>query len=411
MLSGIRVLDLSRVLAGPFCSQILGDLGATVIKVERPRFGDDTREWKPPIGPNKVSAYFNSTNRNKKSITVDITKSRGQDIIKKLAKDSQCFIENFQAKKLAKYSLDYDNIKKINEEIIYLSITGYGSGSSRPGYDFIVQGESGIMSITGDPDSHPMKVGVAISDVVTGLYGTIGILSSLVSQLQKKQQQQQQQQQQRNMTSIYGEHIDLSLFDCSLSYLVNQGMNYLSTGETPQRLGNKHPNICPYETFQGKNGTHLILAIGNDKQFRDLCDLLNFNQNERILIEEKFKTNPERVQNRDELSKMLQEKLILKEAKEWLSEMMKHGIPAGSVNTIKQALQEPQVKDRNMVWEDKKTGMKVIGNPLKFKNNSNAIKYDFDTPPQLGYHTEEVLREYLGMETEEIESLKADKII
>lgn len=323
-------------------------------------------------------------------------------IIKKLAKGSHCFIENFQAKKLAQYSLDYESIKKINEEIIYLSITGYGSGSTRPGYDFIVQGESGIMSITGEPDSHPMKVGVAISDVVTGLYGTIGILSSLVCQLQKKQ---------RNLTSVNGEHIDLSLFDCSLSYLVNQGMNYLSTGEAPQRLGNKHPNICPYETFKAKNGTHLIVAVGNDRQFRDLCDLLQFDQDERKLIDEKFKTNPERVKHRDELSKILQQKFLLKEAKQWLSEMMEHGIPAGSVNTIKQALQEPQVRDRNMVWEDKKNGMKVIGNPLKFKNNSNAIKFDFDIPPQLGQHTDEVLREYLGMETEEIESLKADKII
>ncbi|MBI4851009.1 MAG: CoA transferase [Acidobacteria bacterium] len=392
-LTGIKVLDLSRVLAGPFCTQILGDLGADVIKVERPKVGDDTRYWGPPFTQDKTAAYFTCTNRNKRDITVNLKSEKGREIITKLAKQSDVFIENYKTGELANFGLDYQTLVKVNPRLIYCSITGFGQTGIRKdeaGYDFLIQAMGGLMSITGnetDPDGG-MKVGVALVDLFTGLWATVAILAALES---------------RNKTG-QGQYIDLALFDCQLSMLANVASNWLISGKKPRRFGNAHPNLVPYQTFMAKDGA-FALAIGNDKQFRLLCENLG-----HIEIAEDFPTNASRVENRSKCTEKLQEIFSQKPKEEIIFLCKKLDIPAGSINTVDQAFQDPQTIDRNMVIElVNKRGEKIptVASPIKMSRT--PIEYRF-APPQLGENNREVLEE-LGYSKEIIQEFIEQKII
>ena len=390
-LEGIRVLDLSRVLALPYATMILSDLGAEVIKVERPGIGDETRHWGPPFLGTE-SAYFLCVNRNKKSITVDIKSREGQKIIKELARKCDVVVENFRVGELKKYGLDYKNLKKENNQIIYCSLTGYGQTGPKknlPGYDFVMQGESGLMSITGHTNGQPMKTGVAILDVVSGLYAAISILSAIIK---------------RDKTG-QSEHIDLSLLDCSVSALVNVASNYLVSGRIPKRYGNAHPNIVPYQTFKAKD-KYFNLAVGNDNQFRKLVEILD----DEKLKDEKFKTNAGRVRNRKELIKILQGIFAEKEASYWVDIFTKNNIPVGLINNLKEVFEDKQIMFRNMVRTlDHKMGkLMLVGSPIKLKESK--LK-DFSPPPTLGEHTEEILKRLIGYNDEDIKILNEKGVI
>lgn len=401
-LEGIRVLDLSRVLAGPWCSQILADLGAEVIKIEHPDRGDDTRFWGPPWmkddqGENtQESAYYQTANRNKLSVCVDIAQPEGQDIIQKMVLNSDILIENFKTHSLKKYGLDYESLKKINPKLIYCSITGFGQTGPRaeqPGYDFIIQGLGGLMSITGEKDDlaggGPQKVGVAVTDLTTGLYATIAIQAALLA---------------RNKTGI-GQHLDISLLDVQISMLANQGMNYLSSDIAPVRTGNSHPNIVPYQVFKAKN-SHFILACGNDSQFKALChaiDRADLNQNMD------FQTNALRVKHRIALTETLQNHFMSQNAAYWVEKINAVKVPVGLINNIAQALDEPQVKHRNMVVEQAhplNQNFKMIGSPLKLSDT--PVEYQ-SPPPTLGQHTFSVLSHYF--DEDKIQELVKHNII
>ncbi|MDQ9021297.1 CaiB/BaiF CoA-transferase family protein [Acinetobacter sichuanensis] len=401
-LEGIRVLDLSRVLAGPWCSQILADLGAEVIKIEHPDRGDDTRFWGPPWmkddqGENtQESAYYQTANRNKLSVCVDIAQPEGQDIIQKMVLNSDILIENFKTHSLKKYGLDYESLKKINPQLIYCSITGFGQTGPRaeqPGYDFIIQGLGGLMSITGEKDDlaggGPQKVGVAVTDLTTGLYATIAIQAALLA---------------RNKTGI-GQHLDISLLDVQISMLANQGMNYLSSDIAPVRTGNSHPNIVPYQVFKAKN-SHFILACGNDSQFKALChaiDRADLNQNMD------FQTNALRVKHRIALTETLQNHFMGQNAAYWVEKINAVKVPVGLINNIAQALDEPQVKHRNMVVEQAhplNQNFKMIGSPLKLSDT--PVEYQ-SPPPTLGQHTFSVLADYF--DEDKIQELVKHNII
>ena len=390
-LEGIRVLDLSRVLALPYATMILSDLGAEVIKVERPGIGDETRHWGPPFLGTE-SAYFLCVNRNKKSITVDIKSREGQKIIKELVRKCDVVVENFRVGELKKYGLDYKNLKKENNQIIYCSLTGYGQTGPKknlPGYDFVMQGESGLMSITGHTNGQPMKTGVAILDVVSGLYAAISILSAIIK---------------RDKTG-QSEYIDLSLLDCSVSALVNVASNYLVSDRIPKRYGNAHPNIVPYQTFKAKD-KYFNLAVGNDNQFRKLVEILD----DEKLKDEKFKTNAGRVRNRKELIKILQGIFSKKEASYWVDIFMKNNIPVGLINNLKEVFEDKQIMFRNMVRTlDHKMGkLMLVGSPIKLKESK--LK-DFSPPPTLGEHTEEILKRLIGYNDEDIKILNEKGVI
>lgn len=390
-LEGVRILDLSRVLALPYATMILSDLGAEVIKVERPGVGDETRHWGPPFLGTE-SAYFLCVNRNKKSITVDIKSKEGQKIIKELVKKCDVVVENFRVGELKKYGLDYENLKKENSRIIYCSLTGYGQTGPKkglPGYDFVMQGESGLMSITGHANGQPMKTGVAILDVVSGLYAAISILSAIVKREKTGQ----------------SEYIDLSLLDCSVSALVNVASNYLISGKIPKRYGNAHPNIVPYQSFKAKD-KYFNLAVGNDNQFKKLVDILG---NEK-LKDEKFKTNAGRVENRKELIKILQGIFAEKEASYWVDIFTKNSIPVGLINNLKEVFEDEQIVFRDMVktLNHKMGKLMLVGSPIKLKESKLR---DFSPPPTLGEHTEEILKRLIGYNDEDIKILNKKGII
>ena len=339
-LSHIRVLDLSRILAGPWAGQSLADLGADVIKVEKPQCGDDTRSWGPPYiknreGEDDLTAYFASTNRNKKSITINISQPEGQDLIRRLVSQSDVILENYKVGTLAKYGLDYNSLKVVKPDIIYCSITGFGQTgpyAARPGYDILIQAMGGLMSITGEPDNKPgggpIKAGVALVDILTGLYANIGVLAALAY---------------RDKTG-QGQHIDLSLLDVQVASLANQALNYLVSKELPQRRGNRHPNIVPYQSFATLDG-HIILAIGNNNQFVRFCAFLN----QTDLAEDvRFKTNKARVHNREILIPILKNIIKEKTTAWWVSSLEQHKIPGGPINTIDQTFADPQVQHREM---------------------------------------------------------------
>ncbi len=395
-LKGLRVLDLSRVLAGPYCTQMLGDMGAEVIKIEKPDSGDDTRSWGPPFlkdengAETNESAYYLSCNRNKKSVAVDIKSDAGQKIIYRLLAHSDVLIENFKVGGLAKYGLSYDDLKDRYPKLIYCSITGYGQNgplSSEPGYDFVAQGMSGLMASTGEVDGAPIKAGVALSDIMTGMNAAIAILAALRARDQ----------------SGKGQHVDLSLFNTTLSAMSNLAQYYLTSGSLPPRVGNAHATIVPYQSFQTTDG-HVIIAVGNDSQFASLGRVLD---KAEWIEDVRFKTNKVRVQNRTVLVPMIADIIKTKNTDTWLSDFRTADVPCGSVNTLDQVFDDPQVKAQDMRIDMdhpvSKAPISLVGSPLKM--SGTPVSYDL-SPPTLGQHTKEVLENLLGYSAEEIEYLK-----
>ncbi|MCA3376353.1 MAG: CoA transferase [Roseomonas sp.] len=394
-LSGLRVLDLTRVLAGPTCTQMLGDLGAEVIKIERPEAGDDTRGFAPPFVPNtKESAYFVGVNRNKKSVTLDIAKPEGQAIIHKLLEHCDILVENFKVGALAKYGLGYEQLAKTHPRLIYCSITGFGQTgpyAPRPGYDALIQAMGGVMSLTGDPNGSPQKVGVPVADLFAGLYGCIGILAAV---------------NHRNNTG-QGQQIDIGMLDTHVAWLANQGMNYLATGENPPRLGNQHPNIAPYQEFPTKDG-YIILAVGNDPTFERFCKA--FGQ-EALLADPRFATNPIRVQNRQLVTDTLTPVMKSKTTAEWIEALEALKIGCGPINTLEQVFADPHVQAREMVVEmahGSGETVKVIANPVKLSATPPSYR---SAPPVLGEHTQNVLTDVLKMSAADIAALKEKGIL
>ena len=400
-LQGINVFDLTRVLAGPTATQILGDLGANIIKVERPITGDDSRNLGPPyLDSNatdpKESAYYLSVNRNKHSVTIDLTKKKGQVLAKKIIKKCDVLVENFRAGNLKQYGLDYESIKKINPKIIYCSITGFGQNgpyASRGGYDYLVQAMGGIMSITGEKKGLPTKIGVGVSDIITGLYATISILSAL---------------RFRDQTSL-GQHLDISLLDSQVSWLSYVAQSYLISGNIPDRIGNDHPSIVPYQTVKAKDGL-MVLAIANDRQFKNFCEFSGLYD---LCENSKFKSNSSRVKNRKELNKIIEKTILKKTITEWVQGLTKINVPCGPINNIKQVFDDPQVKSRkmkiNMKHKKSKTGkINIVGSPMNF--SVSKIRYK-KTPPTLGEDTKKFLNKFLKISIPEIKKLKDEGII
>lgn len=388
-LAGLRVLDLTRVLAGPWATQTLADLGAEVIKIEKPGEGDDTRGWGPPFLEGGDAAYFASANRGKHSVCIDITKSEGQSLIKALAAKSDILIENFKVGGLAKYGLDYESLRAEFPRLIYCSITGFGQTgpyANRAGYDFMIQGMSGLMSINGEPDGAPMKVGVAFADVFTGLYSVIGILGAL---------------HHREKTG-QGQFIDMALLDTQVSVLANQGLNYLVGGKVPQRLGNAHPNIVPYQVFQTADG-YMIVAVGNDRQFTEYCRIVG------VTVDAKFATNRARVEGRAELIPLLADAMKKQTTAHWVTAFEADAVPCGPINTIDQMFADSQVLARGLqIGQTRGDGVQVpgIANPIVM--SETPIEYD-RAAPKLGQDTEHILRHLLNVA--DIEALRAKGII
>lgn len=396
-LQGIKVLDLSRVLAGPFCTQILGDLGAEVIKVERPLIGDETRHWTPPFfedihddEPQATSAYYATVNRNKKSMTLDMSKPEGQAIIKKLASESDVLVENFKVGGLKKYGLDYESLKVLNPRLIYASLTGFGQtgpDAHKPGYDFISQGLSGLMSLTGQADGAPQKIGVPVVDLFAGLELTIGIQAALLA---------------RQHTGK-GQWVDVALLDSAVSMLANFGMNYLASGITPSRLGNAHPSICPYQVFKAADSKHFIIACGNDSQFANLSKVLNLELHQ----DADYSTNPQRVKNRQSLTQQLTVQFNEKTRDEWLQLLQSVTVPCAPINDVAEAINLPQVIARDMVVSFDNSSIRVLGSPIKL--SETPVKYH-TPPPKLGADTRSVLTD-LGFSLQQIAALERDHIV
>lgn len=390
-LSGIKVLDLTRVLAGPWTGQLLADLGAEVIKVERPGSGDDTRQWAPPSLPDGTAAYYLAANRGKQSLTVDITQPAGQAIVRQLAAEADVLLENYKVGGLKKYGLDYDSLRALNPRLVYCSITGFGQTgpyAELPGYDYIVQGMSGLMSITGPADGEPHKVGVAVTDLFTGLYAANAVQAALLSRYRTGE----------------GQYIDMALFDCSLAMLANVNMNWLVGGEVPPRLGNAHPNIVPYQVFRTAGDSHFILACGNDKQFRAICELIGLPQ---LAADERFATNPQRVRHRDLLVPQLADAFLERGRDEWLKLLDAAGVPCGPINTVDEAFADPQIRFREMELHLKDAqGQDVPQVACPIKMSGTPPRYDAP-PPKLGQHTDKVLSA-LGYDAAAIAQLKAN---
>ena len=364
-LAHLKVLDLSRVLAGPWATQFLGDLGAQVLKIERPGQGDDTRTWGPPwFQDGEMSAYFSCTNRNKRSLTVDFTKADGAERIRTLAAEADVVIENFKKGALAKFGLDYPSLKAVKPDLVYCSITGFGQTgpyAERAGYDALIQGMGGLMSITGEADGEPMKVGVAVVDLFTGMYAASGILAALAH---------------RDRTGE-GQHIDVALFDVQAAMLANQASNYLATGKAPRRLGNAHPSICPYQAFEASDG-YLILAVGNDEQFAKFCRVASHPE---LAEQADFATNPARVANRERLVSLLSELFLSRPRAWWIACLEEVGVPCGPINDLSEVFTDPQLLSRGMVLEQ--DGLRMVGNPLKFSGTPLSTP---TSPPALGEH-------------------------
>ena len=396
-LQGIKVLDLSRVLAGPSCTQILADLGAEVIKVERPFIGDETRHWTPPCFDDisgdesqATSAYYATVNRNKKSMNVDMSKPEGQAIIKKLASESDVLVENFKVGSLKKYGLDYESLKILNPRLIYASLTGFGQtgpDAHKPGYDFISQGLSGLMSLTGQADGAPQKIGVPVVDLFAGLELTIGIQAALLA---------------RQHTGK-GQWVDVALLDSAVSMLANFGMNYLASGITPSRLGNAHPSICPYQVFKAADSKHFIIACGNDSQFANLSKVLNLELHQ----DADYSTNPQRVKNRQSLTQQLAVQFNKKTRDEWLQLLQSVTVPCAPINDVAEAINLPQVTARDMVVGFDNSSIRVLGSPIKL--SETPVKYH-TPPPKLGADTRSVLTD-LGFSLQQIAALERDHIV
>lgn len=382
-LGHLKVLDLSRILAGPWASQILADFGAQVIKVERPSVGDDTRRWGPPYMPqddgqdSSESAYFMAANRGKQSVCIDITTPKGQQQVHKLAQQCDIVIENFKTGGAAQYALDYATLSAHNPQLIYCSITGFGQTGpykNRPGYDFLVQAMGGLMSVTGEPEREPQKIGVALTDVMTGLYASVGILASLA---------------EREKSGL-GQYIDLALLDVTAATLANQATNYLVGGEVPKKLGNSHPNIVPYQTFATSDG-HCIVAVGNDEQFKRYCQVLGL---DNLSKHPDYSTNPQRVKNRNQLVAILQGQMLSKTRDEWLVLFEQALVPAGPINNIDEVFNDPQIIARDMrvnIPHPLNKNLTLPGNPIKLSRT--PVEYN-RPPPLLGEHDEDVFTQF-----------------
>ena len=398
-LAGIRVLDLTRVLAGPWAAQNLADLGAEVIKVERPKKGDDSRAFGPPwlkdaAGADTTdSAYFACANRAKKSITVDLANPKGQAIIRELAARCDVLLENFKFGDLDRYGLGYAQLKTVNPALIYCSLTGFGHSGpwrERPGYDFMVQGMGGLMSITGERDDRPgggpQKAGIPIADLITGMYASVAVCAALAHRAR----------------SGKGQHLDLALFDSLVAVLANQGANYLATGEPPGRLGNDHPNIAPYQVFRTKDGS-LILACGNDNLFRKFCEVAGCTS---LPDDARFATNGKRVANRVELTRILSDIFLKKTTREWIEALEAAGVPSGPINDLKQVFEEPQAVARGLRMQI--GNVSLVRSPMRF--SETPIEHQAP-PPLLGEHTDEVLRGLLGKSEGEVARLRSEGIV
>ena len=401
-LHGLRVFDLTRILAGPTCTQLLGDLGAEVIKIERPGQGDDTRSWGPPFakdeagGDTTESAYFLASNRNKRSLTLDIAKPESQALAKRLIAHCDILVENFKVGGLAKYGLAYEDLKADFPELIYCSITGFGQTgpyAPRAGYDYLAQGMGGIMSLTGEPEGEPIKVGVGIADVMCGMYASTAILAAL----------------HHRERGGGGQHIDLALLDTQVAWLINEGVSYLVTGDVPPRRGSEHQNIAPYKVLPCSDG-HFILAIGNDGQFQRFCD---FAGAPALADDPRFATNAGRVRNREELYAALPGITARKTRDEWVQGLAELGVPAGPVNTLDKVFADPQIRHRGMRLTMDYPGVRggevdLIGNPIKFSQTPVDYRHP---PPKVGEHSDEVLKELLDLDAEEITRLREAGVI
>jgi crotonobetainyl-CoA:carnitine CoA-transferase CaiB-like acyl-CoA transferase len=399
-LSHIRVVDLSRVLAGPWAGQNLADLGAEVIKVERPGAGDDSRAFGPPWVKDargrdtRDSAYFTSANRGKKSITVNIAAAAGQAIVRELAATSDVLIENYKYGDLARYGLGYEDLHKLNPKLVYCSLTGFGHTGpyrERPGYDFMIQGMGGLMSVTGEPDGAPQRAGVPVADIITGMYASIAICAALA----------------HREKSGTGQHLDLALLDSQIALLAYQNTNYFATGKPPGRIGNLHPNIVPYQPFHTADGS-VIIACGNDNLYRKFCAAAGCNE---LADDPRFATNGKRVENRAELTRLLSEVFRQRTTREWVTLLERAGVPNGPINDVAQVFEEPQVKARGIRIElDHAGGAKLpmVASPMRFSDT--PLEYRL-APPLLGEHTEEVLRGLLRKSEAEIARLRAEGVI
>ena len=403
-LSKIRVLDLSRVLAGPWASQNLADLGADVIKLERPKIGDDSRAFGPPwvkdheARDTRDSAYFTSANRGKRSVTLNIARPEGQAIVRELARVCDVLIENYKFGDLARYGLGYADLKAVNHRLIYCSVTGFGQTGpyrERPGYDFMIQGMGGMMSVTGEPDDvpggGPQRAGVPIADIITGMYASIAICAALAHRAE----------------SGLGQHLDLALLDSQIALLAYQNTNYFATGVPPRRIGNLHPNIVPYQPFKSSDG-EVIVACGNDNLFRKFCDAAGCPE---LAQDPRFVTNGKRVENRAEITRLINAAMRRKTTAEWLELLEAAGVPNGPINDIAQVFREPQVQARGVKIElDHAAAGKLplVASPMRF--SGTPLEYRLP-PPLLGEHTDEVLRGLLGKSEAEIARLRAEEII
>lgn len=403
-LSHLRVLDLTRVLAGPWCTQTLADLGAEVIKIERPGAGDDTRQWGPPFAKDAQgqatteAAYYLAVNRNKKSITLDISSAEGQSLVKRLLTHCDVLVENYKVGQLAKYGLDYQSLKNLKPDLIYCSITGFGQTgpyAQRAGYDFIVQGMGGFMSVTGEredlPGGGPQKAGVAIADLFTGAHAAIAVLAALTH---------------RDRTGE-GQWLDLCLLDTQVAMMANMATNYLATGQPPQRWGNAHPNIVPYEAFKVADGW-LIIACGNDSQFRKLMEVAG---QPALAQDERFATNPQRVRHRDVLLPLLKPMFLRMTRAEWIAQLERAGVPCGPINDLDDVFQDPQVQARQMKLDLPHPMAGQVSVPASaIKMSATPVEYRLP-PPLLGEHTESVLRELAGLELHDIQRLRQKQVI
>jgi crotonobetainyl-CoA:carnitine CoA-transferase CaiB-like acyl-CoA transferase len=393
LLDGIRVLDLSRIIAGPFCSQILGDMGAEVIKVEQPGVGDESRTWGPPF-QNGESVYFFCVNRNKKSISVNMKDPRGKAIIRELAGRSDVLLENFKPGTLAKLGLDWDDLRHVNPRLIFCSISGFGrSGpaAERGGYDVIAQAVGGLMGITGDPDGPPVKVGVAMTDICTALYAHGAILAALYA---------------RDRTG-QGQRIDVSLLETQIAALINIASSYLNAGEIPRKWGTAHASIVPYQAFQTRDG-FMIIGGANDRLWVRLCEAIDLPE---VARDPKFTTNAQRVEHREEIVRLLEARLITRTRKEWESILAPLGIPCGPINRMDEVFADPQVEHLRMVWEaaHPQVGtIRMVRNPVTFSHTPVDFR---EPPPKLGEHTEDVLRGLLGYSAEQVATLRAAGVV
>jgi len=403
-LTGLRVLDMSRILAGPWCGQLLADLGAEVIKVERPGKGDDTRGWGPPFlkdsegRETSESAYFLCANRGKQSVTLDIAKPEGQAVARELAQNADILLENYKVGDLKRYGLDYATLSQLNPRLVYCSITGFGQDGpfkDRAGYDFMVQGMGGLMSITGErddlPGGGPQKAGVAIADLMTGMYSTVAILAAI----------------EERHKSGHGQYIDMALLDTQVAWLANQNSNYLIGGEAPQRMGNAHPNVVPYQTFATQDGS-VILAVGNDSQFRKFCDAAGIAE---AGSDPRFASNALRIANRDACVAAITPAMKLKTTAEWIAVLEPLGVPCGPVHRLDEVFANPQIRHRKMqvnVSHPLSGSVPLVANPIKYSRT--PLSYE-NPPPLLGEHTDLVLEKLLGKTPQDIAALRKNGIV